>query len=100
MCSDSVTSESAESCRELTSLRGDSPARTYPTQPAGVRDDLGLTENGAVFGLRCLGLLANLDRDTLLWRTYQLCLSGGWAEFSQTWPRSGTTRNGRAFRHR
>ena len=38
------------------------------------------------------------DRNTQLWRTWQLCLDGGWAEFLETWPRAGMTRNGIAYR--
>jgi hypothetical protein len=38
------------------------------------------------------------DRDGRLWRTWQRCLIEGWAPFSATWPRSGMTRNGIAYR--
>ena len=38
------------------------------------------------------------DRATQSWRTWQRCLVEGWERFSQTWPRSGMTRNGIAFR--
>ena len=41
---------------------------------------------------------ANYDPDTSSWRTSQACLLGGWAEFSATWPKSGTMRNGRCYR--
>ncbi len=34
------------------------------------------------------------DRETSTWRTRQLSLAGGLAEFSETWPRSGSMRNG------
>lgn len=37
------------------------------------------------------------DQSTQLWRTWQRCLTGEWAEFSETWPRSGMTRNGIAY---
>ena len=37
------------------------------------------------------------DRSTQLWRTWQRCLTGEWAEFRETWPRSGMTRNGIAY---
>ena len=42
--------------------------------------------------------LASFDRDTSLWKTSQRCLFEGWETFSETWPRSGTMRNGIAFR--
>jgi len=37
------------------------------------------------------------DRSTGYWRTWQTCLVEGWARFSETWPRSGMTRNGIAY---
>ena len=42
-------------------------------------------------------LLARYDRATSSWRTSQLCLDGALSEFSETWPRSGTMRNGTAY---
>ncbi len=41
---------------------------------------------------------ANYDPDTSSWRTSQGCLLTGWAEFSATWPKSGTMRSGRCYR--
>ena len=41
---------------------------------------------------------ANYDPDTSSWRTSQACLLTGWAEFSATFPPSGTMRNGRCYR--
>lgn len=34
------------------------------------------------------------DRDSSSWRTWQTSLFGGWVEFSESWPRAGTMRNG------
>lgn len=42
--------------------------------------------------------LAKYDPDSCSWKTSQLCLGGDLAEFSETWPRSGMTRNGTAYR--
>ena len=42
-------------------------------------------------------LLAKYDPDTSSWRTSQLCLDGDLQTFSETWPRSGTMRNGIAY---
>ena len=42
-------------------------------------------------------LLAKYDRATSSWRTSQLCLDGGLALFSETWPRSGMTQSGIAY---
>jgi len=41
---------------------------------------------------------AHYDPGSCCWRTLQGSLHEGWARFSGTWPRSGTTRNGTAFR--
>lgn len=38
------------------------------------------------------------DPTTRSWRTWQLCFLAGWAMFSETWPKSGMTRNGIAYR--
>jgi hypothetical protein len=43
------------------------------------------------------GSYASYDRDTRLWKTYQGSLFGGWETFSETWPNSGTMRNGVVF---
>ena len=42
--------------------------------------------------------LAKYDPDTCLWRTSQACLFEGWTEFSETFPSSGTMRNGELYR--
>src|SRR5262249_31185872 len=39
------------------------------------------------------------DRASSSWRTWQRCLTGGWEEFSGTWPRAGTMRSGIASPH-
>src|SRR5215208_4069085 len=49
-------------------------------------------------GLKGVESLASYDHGSHSWKTSQLCLTGVWAEFSQTWPRSGMTRNGNAYR--
>src|SRR6266536_4409376 len=41
---------------------------------------------------------AYYDPDGCCWRTWQQSLVEGWDEFSETWPRSGTTRSGIAYR--
>lgn len=38
------------------------------------------------------------DRAGHCWKTWQLCLDGEWEPFWETWPRSGMTRNGIAYR--
>ena len=70
-----------------------SPARISAQQARALE----LMESGAASGPITLELLANYDPETSSWRTSQLCLDGALAEFSETWPRSGTTRNGTAY---
>jgi len=41
--------------------------------------------------------LASWDRDSLSWRTSQLCLLEGSTPYSERWPTSGTTRSGQLF---
>ena len=59
-----------------------------PDLPAPARDSFGhLCEPFAWF-----------DPGSRSWRTWQRCLVEGWETFSDTWPRSGMTRNGIAYR--
>jgi hypothetical protein len=77
-----------------TSLRRASRARTYPSLetapdlPAPVRDSSG----------HYYEPFAWFDPQARCWRTWQRCLVEGWEIFSGTWPRSGMTRSGIAFR--
>ena len=48
-------------------------------------------------GASFLGSLAWFDRDGSSWKTSQRLLLGGWASFSETWPRAGMMRSGIAF---
>jgi hypothetical protein len=48
-------------------------------------------------GRKWLGLLAKYDRDSLSWRTPQCSLLEGSDEFSETWPRWGSMRNGESW---
>ena len=57
-----------------------------------------LTVRARVFGQSTPVLLASFDPGTSSWRTSQLSLLGGSEVFSGTWPRSGMTRSGIAFR--
>ncbi len=54
-----------------------------------------------VYGQNCTDVLASFDPGTRSWKTSQRSLveteGDGLAEFLETWPRSGTTRNGTAF---
>ncbi len=77
----------------LTSSAADSPARTSPTPESEPES----TVNARDCGASTPGSFARYDPATSSWKTSQLCLDGEWSEFSETWPRAGMTRNGRAF---
>ena len=55
------------------------------------------TASGPACGWNTPGSFACFDPASSSWRTAQLSLLGGSVEFSATWPRAGTTRNGIAF---
>ena len=57
------------------------------------------TEPAAGFGASTHGSFAYFDRASSSWRTCQRCLVEGSDEFSETWPRAGTMRNGIASAH-
>jgi hypothetical protein len=76
------------------SSAGGSPARTSPWRVTG----LASRGSGQGCGRSTPVSLASYDPATSLWRTSQRSLLGGWSEFSGTWPRSGMTRNGTAYR--
>ncbi len=78
---------------ELTSLAAASPAKTSPTLASAPELPEAVPDSG---GQWCVPF-AWYDRATQLWRTWQRCLDGEWAEFSETWPRAGMTRNGIAY---
>lgn len=76
----------------LTSFLAGFPAKTFPWRGGALDSratDLGYGEN-----LR--GSFAKWDRSSSTWKTVQLSLLEDSATFSETWPRSGMTRNGRA----
>ncbi len=95
MSSDIPTCEQSEqNLSESISSAVDSPARTSAT-PESVPAS---TESAPVYGPNTLGSFAFYDRVSSSWRTWQLCLDGDSEEWSATWPVSGMTRNGIAFR--
>jgi hypothetical protein len=59
---------------------------------------LGWRERVAAYGASTPELLARFDQSSRLWKTSQHCLVEGLETFSETWPRSGTMRNGIAYR--
>ena len=70
-----------------------SPAKTSAL-PARVP---ALRVSEADYGANTPELLASFDPSSSSWRTSQHSLEGGLTEFSETWPRSGTMRNGIAY---
>lgn len=93
---DSAIVQVESTCLGLTSSAEDSPAKTSAT-PASEQES---TANAADSGASMPASFANYDPATSSWKTSQLCLDGEWSEFLETWPRSGMTRSGRAFRLR
>jgi|688.fasta_scaffold532276_2 hypothetical protein len=71
-----------------------SPAKTSVTPEPSE----GLPASEAGYGQSSPGSLASFDHGSSLWKTSQRCLFEGWETFSETWPRSGTMRNGTVFR--
>lgn len=51
-----------------------------------------------VYGANSPESLARFDRGTSSWKTSQRCFIEGWTPFLETWPRSGMTRSGIAYR--
>lgn len=60
----------------------------------------GLKESAADCGCSTLEAFAQLDRHSSSWRTSQRSITEGWAEFSGTWPRAGTMRNGIVYQRK
>lgn len=58
---------------------------------------MGLTVSAVGSGRKWLGLLARFDHDSLSWKTPQCSLVEGLDEFSETWPRWGSMRNGECW---
>lgn len=69
--------------------------RRLPTQPT---KPLALKVSEQDFGEACLEPFAWYDQSTRSWRTWQRCLIEGWARYSETWPKSGMTHNGVAYK--
>ena len=58
----------------------------------------GSTEHAPASGLNTSEPFATFDPATCSWRTSQVsCLTLTWDEYSETWPRAGTMRNGQCY---
>ena len=75
------------------SLQEDSLARTYP-QPGRALESLA---NDLDCGRKCTGSLAKYDHYSHSWKTLQCSLLGDLEPYSETWPKSGTMRNGQCW---
>lgn len=78
---------------ELMSSAEDFPARTFhsPVVAPGWRESV------LDFGGQCIEPFAWYDQSSQSWRTWQLCFTGEWEEFSEIWPESGMTHAGVAY---
>lgn len=77
----------------LTSYREASLAKTS----AELEPELESTELEAVSGVRWRASFAKYNPDSSSWKTAQCSLLGDSDEFSETWPRWGSMRNGESF---
>lgn len=82
-------------CGRSTSSVAGSPAKTS----AQLVGELASEAHDQVSGLSSIGSLLSYDPGSRCWRTHQPSLIPGedWTSFSESWPRSGMTRNGIAF---
>lgn len=90
---------SGTTCRPSTGDRGldwwmsfleDSPAKTSAPQERGLES----TENAPECGNTWPGSLTKYDHVSRSWKTRRFSLGAGLDEFSETWPRWGSMRNG------
>jgi len=82
-----------------TELKSMSSAEDFPAKTSALlAGELAWPESVPASGLNTQDLLASFDPNTSSWRTSQHCLVEGLAPYSETWPRSGMTRNGTAYR--
>jgi hypothetical protein len=69
------------------------PAKTS----ASPEEVMASTASALGFGEKWRGSFAKFDRSESKWKTHQCSLLGDWDEFSETWPRWGSMRNGESF---
>lgn len=91
MTSEPLTADHGEAL--LTWFLEGSPARTSASPEMATV----WTESAVASGRKWLGLLARYDRDSYSWRTPQCSLVEGLDEYSETWPRWGSMRNGESW---
>lgn len=97
MCQTSETCEPQHFLEDLPkSSAADSPVKTLVAP--GNRLASAAIDPGC--GLNMQESFATFDRLSSSWKTSQLCLDGELSAFLETWPRSGTMRNGSAYKRR
>lgn len=89
-------------CAVLTADRGEALLMSYlagfRVRTSAQRDEAQESmENDLDYGQKWPGLFAIFDRDSSSWKTPQYSLLGGLDVFSETWPRSGTMRDGQCY---
>lgn len=98
-CHDMATSATAE---RTTSLPLTSSVAASPASPTASPESAVEPTMTATCGLSIGALFASLDHDGLWRKTsqgyFQLTMDGSSEAYSETWPRSGTMRNGQCYR--
>lgn len=91
-----------QSLSPLISSAEGSPVKMFPELGCGAGSE---AAPGLDFMQKCSDWLALYDRDSCSWRTSQACLAlppqeslGQFQEYLETWPRSGSMRNGKVYR--
>lgn len=94
-CRDSEMSAASDESNSQMSI---SSAEDFPARTSAMQESEQVsTVNKADSGENSPESLAFYDHQSCCWKTSQRSLFGGLIEFSGTWPRSGTMRNGRVF---
>ena len=80
----------------LTSFR-----EAFPVLTSARRGKVRVSKGRKVdYGVKWQGSFAKYDRDSSSWKTRQCLLVGDLEEFSETWPRWGSMRNGESYRRK
>ena len=74
-----------------------SSAADIPVNHSASQDNAKEQKTQGTFGRTLEKSLNYYDRNTQSWRTWQATLVSDLDLYSETWPRSGTTRNGKSF---
>lgn len=86
-------------CENLQPLMPMSLPQAFHVKTSATTDmEPALMASAAAYGARLQDSFARYDQNSQSWRTWQRCLIEGLAEFWGTWPRSGMTRSGTAYR--